>query len=96
MRKAEEIIVRPLITEKSTRMQESGNQVVFRVVKDANKVEIRKAIEELFDVKVLAVRTQRTPSRLRRVGSNLGRRPSWKKAIIRLRDGDRIEGLSGV
>ncbi len=96
MRKPEEIIVRPLITEKSTRMQETGNQVVFRVLKDANKVEIRKAIEELFDVKVLAVRTQRTPTRLRRVGSNLGRRPSWKKAIVRLREGDRIEGLSGV
>ncbi len=96
MRKPEDIIIRPLITEKSTRMQESGNQVVFRVVKDANKVEIRKAIEELFDVKVLAVRTQRTPSRLRRVANNLGRRPSWKKAIVRLRDGDRIEGLSGV
>jgi large subunit ribosomal protein L23 len=96
MRNPEEVIVRPMITEKSTQMQEQGNQVVFRVVKNANKVEIRNAVEQLFGVKVVAVRTQRTPSRRRRVGRSVGMRPSWKKAIVRLREGDRIEGLSGV
>ncbi len=97
MKKAPElIIIRPMITEKSTRMQEDSNQVVFRVAKDANKVEIRKAVEQLFGVRVVAVKTQRTPSRSRRVGQNVGRRPSWKKAIVRLREGDRIEGLGGV
>ena len=97
MKRAPELIViRPMITEKSTRMQEGSNQVVFRVAKDANKVEIRKAVEQLFGVRVVAVKTQRTPSRSRRVGQNVGRRPSWKKAIVRLREGDRIEGLGGV
>lgn len=96
MRNPEEIVLRPMITEKSTQMQEQNNQVVFRVVRDANKIEIRRAIEQLFGVKVLGVKTQRTPARWRRVGRNMGRRPSWKKAIVRLREGDRIEGLGGV
>jgi large subunit ribosomal protein L23 len=96
MRAPEEIIIRPMITEKSTRLQDESNQVVFRVVKDANKIEIRHAVEQLFGVKVLGVKTQRTPSRIRRVGRSIGRRPSWKKAIVRLREGDRIEGLGGV
>ena len=95
-RALEDIIIRPMITEKSTRMQEDNNQIVFRVAKDANKIEIRMAVEKLFGVKVLDVRTQRTPSRLRRVGRNVGRRPSWKKAIVHLREGDGIEGLGGL
>jgi large subunit ribosomal protein L23 len=96
MRHPEEVILRPMVTEKSSMLQESSNQVVFRVVKDANKIEIRTAVEKLFSVKVLSVNTVRTPTRSRRVGRNMGRRPSWKKAIIRLRDGDSIEGLTGV
>jgi len=95
-RAPEMIVLKPMISEKSTRMQETANQVVFRVAKDANKIEIRNAIEHLFGVKVLSVKTQRTPTRWRRVGRNVGRRPSWKKAIVRLREGDRIEGLGGV
>lgn len=95
-RSAEEVILRPMITEKSTRLQEASNHVVFRVAKDANKIEIRQAVEKLFGVKVLSVQTQRTPSRWRHVGRNVGRRPSWKKAVVRLRAGDRIEGLGGV
>ena len=96
MRNPEDIVIRPMISEKTTQLQEQSNQVVFRVVKDANKIEIRNAVEKLFGVKVLGVRTQRTPARWRRVGGNTGRRPSWKKAIVRLREGDRIEGLGGV
>ena len=95
-RTPEEIIIRPMITEKSNMLQEKNNHVVFRVAKDANKIEIRQAIEKLFGVKVLSVRTMRTPSRLRRVGRNIGRRPSWKKAIVRLAEDDRIEFFSGV
>lgn len=92
----EDIILRPMITEKSSTLQAKNNQVIFRVVKDANKIEIGRAIEKLFNVKVEAVRTMRTPARWRRVGRNLGRRPSWKKAIVRLREGDKIEFFSGV
>jgi large subunit ribosomal protein L23 len=96
MKLPENIILRPIVTEKSNMLQESSSQVVFRVAKDANKIEIRNAVEKLFNVKVMAVKTYRTPSRLRRRGRSVGRRPSWKKAIVRLREGDRIEFFSGV
>ena len=92
----EDIILRPLVTEKSNMLQEEHNQVVFRVAKDANKIAIRQAVEKLFNVKVVDVKTIRNPSRWRRVGRNVGKRPSWKKAIVKLREGDRIEFFSGV
>ena len=96
MKSPEEIILRPIVTEKSNILQEQGNQVVFRVAKHANKIDIRRAVEKLFSVKVVSVKTVRAPTRWRRVGQNVGRRPSWKKAIVRLREGDRIEFFSGV
>ena len=96
MKSPEEIILRPLVTEKTNTLQERYNQVAFRVAKDANKIEIRRAVEALFNVKVQSVKTIRTPARWRRVGRNVGRRPSWKKAIVRLREGERIEFFSGV
>lgn len=96
MKSPEEIILRPIVTEKSNILQERNNQVVFRVARDANKVDIGMAVEKLFSVKVVSVRTYRTPTRLRRVGRSTGRRPSWKKAVVRLREGDKIEFFSGV
>jgi large subunit ribosomal protein L23 len=96
MKKPENVILRPIITEKTNTLQEKSNQVVFRVAKDANKIDIRKAVEKLFGVKVVAIRTIRNPTRWRRVGKNLGKRPSWKKAIVQLREGDKIEFFSGV
>jgi len=96
MKLAENIIKRPLLTEKGTAMGEDGNKVLFEVVRDANKIEIRKAVEKLFAVKVVDVRTMRLPKRWRRVGRNVGQRPGWKKAIVRLREGDKIEFFSGV
>ncbi|RME22672.1 MAG: 50S ribosomal protein L23 [Deltaproteobacteria bacterium] len=96
MKKPEQIVLRPIITEKTNRLQEEHNQVVFRVAKDANKIEIRQAVEKLFGVKVVSVKTYRTPKRWRRVGRGVGRRPSWKKAIVKLRQGDRIEFFTGV
>jgi len=96
MRAPESIILRPIITEKSNTLQQQSNQVMFRVAKDANKIEIRQAVEKLFGVRVLEVRTYRSPYRWRRVGRNMGKRPSWKKAIVRLREGDKIEFFTGV
>jgi large subunit ribosomal protein L23 len=96
MKKPENVILRPIITEKTNTLQEKSNQVVFRVAKDANKIDIRKAVEKLFGVKVVGIRTIRNPTRWRRVGKNLGKRPSWKKAIVQLREGDKIEFFSGV
>ena len=96
MKSPDKIVLRPIVTEKSNALQEKGNQVMFRVAKDANKIEIRSAVEKLFGVKVLAVRTIRCPLKWKRVGKHLGRRPSWKRAIVRLREGDKIEFFSGI
>ncbi len=96
MKSPDKIVLRPIVTEKSNVLQEKGNQVMFRVAKDANKIEIRGAVEKLFGVKVLAVRTIRAPLKWKRVGKHIGRRPSWKRAIVRLREGDKIEFFSGV
>jgi large subunit ribosomal protein L23 len=90
------IIHKPIITEKSTIERERANIVTFSVHPDANKIEIKRAVEQLFDVKVLAVRTSRVRGKLRRRGRFEGRRPSWKKARVQLRDGDNIEFFEGV
>ena len=91
-RPAREILIRPLMTEKSMRQKEEQNKVAFRVRPDANKVEIRAAVEAVFNVKVAAVRTASYEGKLKRMGRFQGRRANWKKAIVTLREGDRIEG----
>jgi large subunit ribosomal protein L23 len=96
MRKGHDIIVRPLVTEKSTDQLERNSAYTFVVAKDANKIEIAKAIEELFNVKVRQVRTMRYAGKQRRVGKFIGQRASWKKAVVTLRDGDTIEIFEGV
>jgi large subunit ribosomal protein L23 len=70
--------------------------VTFAVHPDANKIEIKRAVERLFDVQVLAVRTSKVRGKLKRRGRFEGRRPSWKKARVQLRDGDNIEFFEGV
>ncbi len=96
MKDLRQILRRPLITEKSTIERETNNIVTFAVAPDANKVEIKRAIEQLFDVSVLEVRTSRMLGKMRRVGAHMGRKPSWKKARVRLREGDSIEFFEGV
>jgi len=86
-----DVIIRALVSEKGTRMREKGNKFIFRVRPDANKVEIKRAVEAIFDVTVEAVRTQNLQGKLKRVSLNSGRRPSWKKAIVTLKPGDSIE-----
>ncbi len=90
------IIRRPIITEKGSSLKESSNQIVFEVDRQANKPEIRKAIEKLFKVTVLAVQTQNRMGKPKRVGRSLGRRKNWKKAIVTLKEGDRVEFFEGV
>ena len=90
------ILVAPLITEKSTLASEMGNQVVFRVHPQANKVNIKNAVESLFDVKVKQVRTIQYMGKRRRVGRSQGRRSAWKKAYVTLQDGDRIDFFEGA
>lgn len=91
-----EIIIRPLMTEKSMRQKEEHNAVTFQVRPDANKIEIRSAVESIFNVKVAEVRTASFQGKLKRMGRHQGRRPDWKKAIVTLRPGHKIELVEGA
>lgn len=91
-----QVIRRPLITEKSTIERELSNVVTFEVDPAANKLEIKRAVEGLFDVTVLEVRTARFRGKQRRQGRFAGRRRAWKKARVKLREGDNIEFFEGV
>jgi len=86
-----QILVRPVVTEKSTDLMTEQNQYVFQVAKQANKIEVRKAVEMVFGVRVSDVRTQVVRGDLRRVGQSTGRKPSWKKAIVTLHPEDTID-----
>ncbi|HBA40378.1 MAG: 50S ribosomal protein L23 [Deltaproteobacteria bacterium RIFCSPLOWO2_02_56_12] len=96
MREHQEIIRAPLITEKGSLMAEKTNQVLFKVRPDANKIEVKKAVEALFKVKVLKVRMIRYLGKMRRVGRNVGRLPQWKKAYVTLKEGDKIDFFGGA
>ncbi len=91
MKLPEQIILKPLLTEKGTRMEEDANQVLFQVALGSNKIEIRRAVEKIYDVKVIGVNTQLVRGKLKRVGRSVGRRPKWKKAIVTLAEGSTID-----
>ena len=95
-RSPRDIIIRPLMTEKSMRQKEEQNTVTFRVRPDANKIEIRSAVETVFNVKVTDVRTASFEGKLKRMGRHQGRRPDWKKAIVTLAPGHKIELVEGA
>jgi large subunit ribosomal protein L23 len=90
------VIIRPLMTEKSMRLKDEYNTVTFQVQSDANKVEIRHAVEAIFNVKVADVRTASYEGKLKRMGRHQGRRPDWKKAVVALRPGHKIELVEGA
>jgi len=90
-----QVIVRPVVTEKSNELMSYDNQYVFEVHKQANKIEIGKAVEQLFGVKVSKVRTMVVRGDVRRVGKYYGRKPSWKKAIVTLNPSDSIDLYGG-
>jgi large subunit ribosomal protein L23 len=108
MRSPELIIKRPLLTEKGTLLKETGGspdggdpesikpQLLFEVAKDANKVEIRHAVEKLWNVNVLAVRTSIVRGKEKRMGRFVGRRSNWKKAVVTIGAGQNIEFFEGV
>jgi large subunit ribosomal protein L23 len=91
MKSLHDIIRAPLISEKGTLLTESANQVLFKVRPDANKIEVKQAVETLFKVKVVQVRMARYLGKMRRIGKNMGRRPDWKKAYVTLKEGDKID-----
>jgi large subunit ribosomal protein L23 len=96
MRDPREVIVRPVVTERSAMLQETDRTYSFIVAKTANKIEIRHAVESLFGVQVEGVRTANYQGKWRRVGRSLGRRPSYKKAFVKLVEGDAIDVYEGV
>lgn len=109
MRPPEQIIKRPLLTEKGTRLKETGGsadseaapestkpQLLFEVARDANKVEIRHAVQKLWNVDVLSVRTTVVRGKEKRMGRFTGRRSNWKKAIVTIAAGQNIEFFEGV
>ncbi len=91
-----QVIKKPLITEKGTLQKERHNQVCLKVDRRANKVEIRHAVEKLFKTQVLEVKTMNMAGKKRRTGKNIGKKPDWKKAIVKLAPGKTIEFFEGV
>ena len=96
MRNINEVIVRPLVTEKSHDMLDRLGAYTFVVAKEANKIEIAQAVEKQFNVKVRDVRTMRYAGKQKRMGKHAGRKASWKKAVVMLAAGDAIELFEGV
>ncbi|HWK89967.1 MAG TPA: 50S ribosomal protein L23 [Longimicrobium sp.] len=96
MRNIADIIVRPLVTEKSHQQLDEHGAYTFVVDNSANKIEIAHAIEKQFNVKVKDVRTMRYAGKTKRMGRFVGRKPSWKKAVVTLQPGDTIEIFEGV
>ncbi len=109
-RAAHEILIRPIVTEETSRLQfnpgrtrkrhqdkdrEVRPRYVFQVARDATKIEIRNAVESMFDVHVTSVNTMRVMGKQRRVGRHTGRRPDWKKAIVTLASGESIDVFRG-
>ncbi len=91
-----DIIKIPRITEKGTRLKEKNNVLTFEVRKDANKVQVRKAIEGIFKVKVVDITTVNIAGKKKRLGQRLGRRSDWKKAYVTLKPGEKIEIFEGA
>jgi large subunit ribosomal protein L23 len=93
---AQQIVLSPLVTERSMTMRDDENKYVFRVHPRATKPEIRKAIEELFEVKVVAVKTMNVLGKSKRLGRYEGQRPNWKKAIVTVHKDQKIEIYDAV
>lgn len=92
-----DVIRRPLVTEKTTILREGTSTIVLHVAMDATKIEVKQAVEKLFGAKVAEVRTSKTHGKFKRQGRFIGRRPDWKKAYVRLRDGQSVpEFLEGA
>ena len=91
-----DIILRPVNTEKTTNQKEMHNQVTFEVDRRANRIEIGRAIEKVFNVKVASIKTMQIKGKVKRRGKTLGKRKDWKKAIVTLSPGERIDFFEGV
>jgi large subunit ribosomal protein L23 len=96
MRDPRQVIIKPVVTEASAVLQEERQTYTFIVAKDSNKIEIRNAVQALFGVTVEDVRTANYPGKVRRVGRSIGRKSGYKKALVKLVEGDSIDVYEGV
>ncbi len=92
----QDVVKRPLITEKSERGREANQQYAFEVHRDSTKIQVKTAVEKLFGVHVTDVRTSIARGKNKRVGRSIGRRPNWKKAIVTLKEGETISLFEGA
>ncbi|MFH1727883.1 MAG: 50S ribosomal protein L23 [Pseudomonadota bacterium] len=90
------LIRRPYITEKAMTLKDEENKFVFEVKRDANKIQVKKAIEKLFNVKVTNISSMIQRGKTKRIGKDFGKRPNWKKVYVTLKKGDSIEFYEGV
>jgi large subunit ribosomal protein L23 len=91
-----DMIIKPVVTEKTTEQKEGDNQITFEVNPKTNRIEVKRAIENIFNVKVEAVRTMNVKGKVKRRGRVIGKRKNWKKAIVTLMPGQRIDFFDGV
>ncbi len=96
MKSSYDVLIGPLLTEKGTLLKEKDNKVLFRVAINANKIEIKKAVEEIFKVKVDCVNTMKCMGKTKRMGRYEGKRPDWKKAIVTLKHGEKLDFIEGI
>lgn len=94
--KLTDIIRRPLITEKTSIQREDGRTIVFEVARDANKIQVRTAVEKLLNAKVASIRTNIVHGKIKRQGRYAGQRPDWKKAYVTLREGQKLPELNSI
>jgi len=86
-----QVIKRPLVTEKTTLEKDAKNIIAFEIDKDANKIEVKQAVEALFKVEVVEVNTVNMAGKTKRVGKNIGKRSNWKKAYVTLKEGSKVD-----
>lgn len=91
-----DVIKKPLITEKGTKLKEENNTIILQVSTEANKMDIKRAVETVFKVKVADVRTITFKGKKKRLGARQGVRSDWKKAVVTLKEGETVEYLEGV
>lgn len=96
MKNVHQVLIGPMLTEKGTVLKETENKVLFKVAKVANKVEIKNAVEVIFKVKVDRVTTMNVMGKKKRMGKYEGKRPDWKKAIVKLKEGEKLDFLEGI
>ncbi len=96
MKNQYDVLLGPLLTEKGTLLKEKDNKVLFKVARNANKIEIKKVVEEVFKVKVDRVTTINCKGKKKRLGRFEGKRPDWKKAMVTLKKGEKLDFIEGV